>query len=266
MTQFTSPTGRIVWGDPTKLRQKTDQTTNALRTKADGSPLMACEFGVAYSKADPATATFIALLKAADRAAYPNVCDSPAFADKITDGDSTVPNKKGKKPIEQDGYAGHWVVGFSRAVGDTPPLKRHDGQRWVDMEPGGLDCGDYVIVGGSTTANNSAQSPGMYRNVDMVGFVGKGQRIATGRDADEALGSAAPALPPGATATPQTPANAPLPSTAPPPPYDAHLPPPPAPPAPAGPVMTAKANGATFEQFVANGWTEETLRANGYIV
>lgn len=267
--QFTAPVGRVVWGDPTKLRQKTDQTTGAPRVKQDGSPLMACEFGVAYPKADPATATFIALLQSADRAAYPNVCDSPAFANKITDGDSQVPNKKGKKPCERDGYAGHWVVGYSRAVGDVPPLKRHDGQRWVDMAPEGLDCGDYVIVGGSTTPNNSAQSPGMYRNVDMVGFVGKGQRIVTGRDADEALGAPPPSLPAGATATPQAPAAAPLPSapdaTPAPPPYDAHLPPPPVAP-PAGPQMTDKANGAPYEAFIAKGWTDETLRAQGFMV
>lgn len=270
MTQFTAPTGRLVWGDPTKLRQKTDQLTNAPRTKHDGTPLMTCDFGVAYSKADPATAPFMALLRAADKAAFPQFHDAagnptlPTFADKITDGDSQVPNKKGKKPCERDGYAGHWVVSYSRATGDTPPLKRHDGTRWVDMDPAGLDCGDYVIIGGSTTSNDSAQSPGMYRNVDMVGFVGKGQRIITGRDADEALGAAPPALPAGATATPQAPADAPLPS-APPAPYDAHLPPPPSAPEPDGPVMTAKANGAPYEAFIAKGWTEETLRAQGFI-
>lgn len=266
MTQFTAPTGRLVWGDPTKLRQKTDQKTGAPRTKKDGSPLMSCDFGVAYSKADPATAPFLALLRAADKAAWPAFHGPDGmplradFADKITDGDSQVPNKKGKKPCERDGYAGHWVVSYSRATGDTPPLKRHDGTRWVDMTPDGLDCGDYVIIGGSTVTNGSTDSPGMYRNVDMVGFVGKGQRIITGRDADEALGAAPPALPVGATATPQAPADAPLPS-APPAPYDAHLPPPPG----AGPVMTAKANGAPYEAFIAKGWTEETLRAQGFI-
>ena len=76
MTQFTAPTGRLVWGDPTKLRQKTDQTTGAPRVKHDGTPLMTCDFGVAYSKADPATAPFMALLRAADKAAFPQVHDA----------------------------------------------------------------------------------------------------------------------------------------------------------------------------------------------
>ena len=36
--------------------------------------------------------------------------------------------------------------------------------------------------------------------------------------------------------------------------------------APAGPVMTAKAQGATYDQFRAQGWTDEALRANGYMM
>src|SRR5690625_4227929 len=44
-------------------------------------------------------------------------------------------------------------------------------------------------------------------------------------------------------------------------------PPLPAAPAPAAPahVMTAKANGAKYEDFVAQGWTDEQLVANGYM-
>ena len=39
------------------------------------------------------------------------------------------------------------------------------------------------------------------------------------------------------------------------------------PPPPAGPVMTAKANGMTYAQFKANpAWTDELLRSEGYMV
>jgi hypothetical protein len=48
----------------------------------------------------------------------------------------------------------------------------------------------------------------------------------------------------------------------PPPPHPAILQPPP----PAGPTMTALAAGVTYEAFIAAGWTDATLRANGYIV
>jgi hypothetical protein len=44
-------------------------------------------------------------------------------------------------------------------------------------------------------------------------------------------------------------------------------PPPPAPaPLPTGPVMTAAAGGASWEQFKAQGWTEAAARQAGYIV
>lgn len=42
---------------------------------------------------------------------------------------------------------------------------------------------------------------------------------------------------------------------------------PPAPPPPAaGPQLTAAANGATYEQLIANGWTDETLRQHGLMI
>lgn len=44
-------------------------------------------------------------------------------------------------------------------------------------------------------------------------------------------------------------------------------PPPAAPAAPApGPQLTAAANGATYEQLIANGWTDETLRQHGLML
>jgi len=46
--------------------------------------------------------------------------------------------------------------------------------------------------------------------------------------------------------------------------------PPPAPPAPppvrTGPILTAKANGATYEQLIAAGWTDATLIQNGLMI
>lgn len=84
---------------------------------------------------------------------------------------------------------------------------------------------------------------------------------------------AAPAVPPASPPPPATPAaepytgymeggNAASGAAAPPPP-GASTPPPSAP--PATPSLTDKAAGFTYEQLIAAGWTDETLRANGYI-
>jgi len=39
-----------------------------------------------------------------------------------------------------------------------------------------------------------------------------------------------------------------------------------APAGPAGPQMTAKAAGVPYESFIAQGWTDDALRRDGYIV
>ncbi len=101
-------------------------------------------------------------------------------------------------------------------------------------------------------------------NYNMVELVGYGDEIVSGVTASEAFGDPAPTA--GATApTPAAPQPTASPSS-PPAPYDgyAQAPTPPAP-APSGPKMTAKANGMTYEQFAAAGWTDDQLRANGYM-
>lgn len=94
---------------------------------------------------------------------------------------------------------------------------------------------------------------------------------------------AAPPPPPAPPAAPPSPAAAsPAPASPPPPPYTGFMAPPapgaappppspaappgppPAPPAPVtGPAMLPAANGSTYEQMIAAGWTDDTLRAHG---
>jgi hypothetical protein len=79
--------------------------------------------------------------------------------------------------------------------------------------------------------------------------------ISGGIDAAKYLGGAAAAPAAAGGAAPPPPADvAPAP--------DFLNPPPP----PAEPVMTAKAGGATYQSFIAQGWTEDTMRQNGYII
>jgi len=71
--------------------------------------------------------------------------------------------------------------------------------------------------------------------------------------------SGAVATPPVAPVTVNTPGVVPAPSFL--------APPVPVAPVPAGPVMTAKANGMTYEAFKANpAWTDELLRSEGYML
>jgi len=275
MTAFITPTGRLVFGDPFKPEPIIDDTTKKQKLGPDGLGLVEYIIGVAFPKADPTTAAFLAEFRAADRAAWPqffgpdgNLLPGVTFADKITDGDGY--NKKGQHYGARDGWAGHWVVRFVSRF--APTCAVWDGSKWVQtLDASTIKPGYYVKVSGTTVSNQSTQSPGMYRNLNQVALQGYGPEIVRGTDPNETFG-AGPSLPPGASATPVGPGVAPpaVAAAGPPPAPVAPAPtPPPVPVAPpAAPVraMTAKAAGATYESFVASGWTDAAMVAEGYLV
>jgi len=236
------------------------------------------------------------ILWAEGHKAFPQAAQSPAFAWKVMDGDSAVPNKKGKKPNEQEGYPGNWIVTFTSAY--APRVCNHDGSQYLTEEDA-IVPGYYVQVAGSTAGNASQQTPGIFVNPSIVSLQAYGERIETGVDASAVGFGQGVALPPGASTAPPAGMKAPpaTPGTPPPPPAAAGMapgapppytppptvvaphpgilavpvaPPPPPPAAPvappppaAGPRMTAKAGGTTYAQYRAAGWTDEQMRAEG---
>jgi hypothetical protein len=229
----------------------------------------------------------------------------PDFAFKITDGDSTIPNKKGRKPVDQEGYKGCWVLWFSSEY--APRTFNANGTAPVD--PNSIKPGHFVQVAGTVDTNGSDNQPGVYLNHSLVAHAGFGPEISWGPSPTEVgfgRGGVAPgmsatpvgalpaavagALPaPGAPAAASSPlpapaaalptAAAPLPSAATPAPTGvapapgflapgAPAPGAPAAPAPvpSGPTMTAKAGGVPWSSFAAQGWKEADARTQGYIV
>ena len=238
----------------------------------------------------------------------------PSFAWKVTDGDSQVPNRKNKKPCDQIGYPGNWVIRFSS--GFPPKIFNADGSQQI-VQPDAVKPGYYVQVNGDVDGNGSQQQPGVFISHNMVAMAGYGEEIVFGPD-PAAAGFGGGALPPGASAVPVgggfaptapgapgaptppapaaygqpgTPGMAPPPAggvpsaspSRPPaaPPNPAFLgvppgapvpgmapPPPAAPAAPAGPqrTLTAKAGGATYEQLIQAGWTDQTLVQHGLMI
>lgn len=198
----------------------------------------------------------------------------PTFAWKITDGDSTIPNKRGRKPCDREGYRGHWVMSFSS--GYAPKIFNANGTAPV-LEPDAVKLGYYLQVAANVAGNGSQSQPGIYLNHSMVAFSGYGPEITLGPDPSSVGFGQAP-LPAGATAAPvgafgtaTPPVAAPLPApaqAAPPSVAQAAPPPPPLPvqPNPAfvtGRVMLPPANGATYDQMVAAGWTDALLVQHG---
>lgn len=305
MSRFTISGRLVQGDPQTAQPQRKDDRTGALKFRKDGQPDCPFYVAVAVDKNPanrfvvqgvPTWEETKQLLDNDARSAWPQYfggqrpgglqfgaelpadCTNPKFANKIIDGDGF--DDKGQAFSRNEGWAGAWIVkcqnGYAPKIwvwANGEPDPRGVSQTgWIEASVLGrkIKCGDYVTVSGTCESNKSDQTAGMYMNFDTVSFEKEGDLIVSsaGVDPNQALGARGPNAAPAATSSapaPSTPAS----PTASAPAYSGYretagAPDAPAAP-PAGPVMTAKAAGVTFEQFLAKGWTEETLRAHGYV-
>lgn len=295
---FTTPVGRIVQGELWKPMEQKDQK-GVVKLGADGKPLIDYYFALAIVK-EPghthwAQTAWGRQVWDEGHAAHKGMADSPAFSWKIEDGDSQIPNKKLKKNCDREGFPGNWILKLRS--GFAIPTYNANGSE--QMAPEAFKTGHYAQVLVSVKGN-TGETPGVYLNPVMVALSGYGIEISNAPDASEAGFGQAPLpagasavpvsmpsfTPPGAVAVPGLPsipagpASTVLPVASSVPTFPSSLPVTPnpgilaapagipiAPPPPvaAGPRMSAKAGGATFEQFVAQGWTLDAMRGAGYV-
>lgn len=237
---------------------------------------------------------------AAGFAAWPSgQAQLPKFAWKIKDGDSNEPNEAGRIPSKSEGFPGHWIVAFS----SNYAVKTFDARGQQAVDPKSIKRGHYVEVYGTIVSNEDNGKPGMYINHSHVAHAGFGPEITSGPD-PSSLGFGQGQLPAGATTVPQSSMQPPTgsavapPSTAPAavaPPVNAAAPapavaaptavtphagymnpnvvtvaaPPVAAPAvaapPVGPVWKPGAPAGGYAAHKAAGWTDDQMRAAGYI-
>lgn len=213
------PEGRIVAGHPMLFTQdKDDHGKPALR--ADGSPKMSCYFGFAIPKAGEQhwnQTQWGQLIWNEGMAGFPRgEFNAPTFAWKIVDGDSRVPNKAGKIPAEQEGYAGHWILNISTSL-SAPKCYKLNPQMGTLQElinDKEMKKGDYGRVSLTVKANCDAQgfakSPGVYLNPAAFCLDREGQEIvsegAVRVDAAAAFGGTVAAPTPAPVAPPPPPA------------------------------------------------------------
>lgn len=294
---ITTPVGRLVWGSISKPKMK-DSKGNPLVHKSGpdiGKPAPRYEFGIAIEKHGEAhwnqTAWGRQIWDAAVAAWPAGQSQRPDFSWKITDGDSAIQNKKGVAPRTRQGHPGHWVLAFSSSF--APDVLDATGRSRVDAEM--VKSGYFIQVAGSVKGSNgNADSPGVYLNSKFVSFQAYGPEIVNGPD-PSTLGFGQAQLPAGASSAPVTSTFVPPAQTAPAAPVVPVAPVvvtptpvapvapmtpapvvvtphtsilnPPAPPAPpTGPQLTAKAQGASYAQLLAAGWTDATLRSEGLMV
>jgi hypothetical protein len=171
MSDFTTPKGRIVAGHPMIISGKTDsRTAQPKLNKTTGLQLMETYFALAIPKAGEQhwnqTAWGAQVWNDGATAFPKGEYNAPTFAWKIIDGDSSIPNKKGKVPNQQEGWAGSWVIHFSTSI----PVQNYKLVGTVlsaltsDKE---VKRGDYGRVSVSCKGNGSTESPGVYLNPTM---------------------------------------------------------------------------------------------------
>ena len=202
---ITSPVGRIVMGSLYEP-STTDAEGKPLVVKTGpnaGQPRVNYFFALAIPKgAEPhwAHTPWGQQIWNVGNQAFPNAAQSPAFAWKIEDGDSQIPNKKGRKPCENEGWRGHWILKFSG--GFAPKVYQQEGAGYVQvMQKDFCKPGYFVEVAFSVDGNGSQSQPGVYINHSMVCFRAYGPEISFGPDVASA-GFGQSALPAGASMTP----------------------------------------------------------------
>ncbi len=275
-SNFTSPVGRFVQGN-LYTPNTTDVHNQPLVYKKGpkvGQPRVEYYFAVAIPKGAEThwnQTDWGQIIDRVSKEAWPQgQWQRPGFSWKVTDGDSTQFNE-GTPPrrwCDMTGFAGNWVLKCTSSY--FAKIYSADGKKEL-TEPNFVNLGDWVQVNINVVGNKAEQKPGVHLNPTMLAFRGYGERIVVG-PSPTAVGFGQAPLPPGATVVPP---SAPMPVEVTPPPAPVSTPVASAPPAPApypqildvppAPVrtMTALAQGLTYEQYKAAGWTDEQLISGG---
>lgn len=207
-TDFLTPVGRLVQGDPFEAQTK-DQQGNPLVIKSGpnaGQPTQRYFIAVAFRKDDPNFPAFYQKLVAQAKADWPQLfdaagnCTHPRFSWKLADGDGVDDN--GKSNASKEGFAGHWVVKFGSSFAPRCFHAGHYQPHEQIQDPKVIQRGYFVRVAGTLEGNGNQQKPGLYVNLSMVELAGIGPVISSGPDASAIFGGAAPALPAGAQPLP----------------------------------------------------------------
>lgn len=294
------PTGRIVAGHPLVAQQVKDNH-GAAKIGKDGQPMYQYYFGYAIPKQGEQhwsqTAWGQLIYNEGAQAFQRGEYQSPTFAWKITDGDSPIPNKKGKIPNQQEGYAGHWILNLSTSLPFACyKLNSQFGTLTECTSDKDFKRGDYgrvtIVVKGNADANGNAQTPGVYLNpvafcMDKEGTAIVGDSVYN-VDATAAFGGTVQAAPqmqapnmgvppmqqmqPPAAPQMQAPVNqqmqppaAGVPPTTPNmgvPPNTSYMQPPAAPQAQVQAEVKYTLNGATYSEaeLKANGWNDVQIQ------
>lgn len=274
---FVTGVGRLLQGTPYE-KQKTDFVTKQELPENKQKYYV----GIGFDKTQDAITGFPGIWALMQQAAasHPAAAQFKAqnwagFKFKFEDGDAP-------QHADKPGWKGHWILKFSNGYA---PAILDENMNDVSQQPDAVYRGCYVRVVGSTKQNGaSGAQAGIYMNFGTIQRVAHGERIQTGPDHRAMLaGMGAVQLPPGASAIPQATGTIPGAPGSAPAPAGVSLPgmpgagapavglptlPGAATPAPApapGDKQSLMNGGLDYAQCIAQGWTDETLVANGHM-
>lgn len=268
-TNFTTPPGRLIGGS--LYRANTKDSTGKPLVDKQNNPRQEFYFCVAIPKGSEthwSATPWGQHLWTAGLGFQPSAGQNPKFSWKVQDGDSAVPDGKGRVPRDRQGAAGCWLLHFSGGfppkvytlIGQSAPIEL--------PEPNAIQTGYFVQVNCSTKANGNMQQPGVYLNHHMVCLVAYGPVITVGPDVSSAGFGGAP-LPTGASTAPpagfQAPAPAPVPAAVAPRPAAPQPLPPPAPEFRQVPPARRMLKEFTYDELKAAGWTDQQMIDGGYM-
>lgn len=265
--EIKTPVGRLVGGHPMDQRPNTDDKTGAAKMQKDGvTPSTSAYVGLALPKGtetDWKQTPWGQQIYQAGTMGWPNgEHGAPTFAWKVTDGDSPVPNKKGKVPNQREGWPGNWILHCSTGI----PIKCYHAGRYDPTQQiqnrAEIKPGDYCRLVLNARGNAPSESPGVYLNPTLFELSRPGVEIQldNGPSAADAFGDSAPVLPANAQVDPNVGAQAQ--AAAPAPPADAVAP---APDFLNAPVKTYNVGGKEYTeaQLLASKWTPAQIAALG---
>ena len=284
MTDIFTPVGRIVQGSVAMQQQRDVDTNQPLKDDA-GNPVMGTFLALAFPKVlpngQPNTEfdTFFGQLRQVAAASWPALfpqgaagqCVNPRFSWKYQDGDGT--DQSGRSVADKPGFRGNHIIRFFtsfplRCFNEGKFAAHEEIQKPEDL----IKRGYWVRLLAEAKSNNATgtQVPGISLYPKLLSFVERGEEIVSGPNAEETLGKTAVGWRPPASASPiPTGGAGGLPAA---PAVSVPVPTPtvsvPVPTPAAGPTVSPAlaAQGITWPMLQAQGWTEETARAQGHII
>lgn len=272
-TEITTPVGRLVMGHPMIGNPVIDDKTKQPKIGADGQPRLEFYVGLAIPKGqetDWKQTEWGQKIQAEAVAGWPaGEHMQPAFAWKIIDGDSPIPNKAGKAPNTREGFPGHWVMNCSNGfplncfrVGKYNPMTDQIKRKEE------IKRGDYARLVVSVKGNAPSQSPGVYINPSLFELYQAGIEIVSENapDAAATFGAVAGVLPANALIDTNAPVTSTHATQGPPvapatdflAPGNA-TPPPPPPPPPSEASYNVNGVTVTHSALLVAGWSEAQI-------